>query len=108
MPLSDTKIGQRIEDMSKDIKSQLIDRVKTVFFLHFNLMKTHILPVDLNVWCMYNNVGKVKCLHIFYFAILCPLEQMGMKIFKYRILFFVNRACYGARVLAYVQMGRLQ
>ena len=46
-------------------------------------MKAQILPVDLNLWCVYDIVGKVKCLKIFYFAILCPLDRTtGEEVFK--------------------------
>ena len=57
--LSDSTIARRIEDMSEDIKFQLIDRLKTVFFA-LQLDETQILPMNFNLWCMYDIVGKVK------------------------------------------------
>ena len=57
--LSDSTIARKIKDMSKDIKFQLIDRLK-IGFLHYNSMKAQILPMSLNLWCMYDIVGKVK------------------------------------------------
>ena len=46
-------------------------------------MKAQILPVDLNLWCLCDIVGKVR------------------KFSKYWTFFFFNQACYGASVLAY-------
>uniref|UniRef100_A0A0L8FVS6 DUF4371 domain-containing protein n=1 Tax=Octopus bimaculoides TaxID=37653 RepID=A0A0L8FVS6_OCTBM len=81
VPLSDNTIVRRIEDMSKDIKSQLIDRVKISFFA-LQLDESTDITSESQFMVYVRYCWESEMLEDFLFCYPMPTRTTGEEVFK--------------------------